>query len=110
MAFACINLHYRTGPGVTAIGSRSANIMSIDTLYPNPKDPMWTEFRLAFNKVAILRGGIPHINKTRDGAINYFAQAHDLDSIRQFLQIRRQLDPNNLFLNKFFRTIFDGYL
>ncbi|KAJ0138105.1 Uncharacterized protein HZ326_18929 [Fusarium oxysporum f. sp. albedinis] len=43
------------------------------------------EFRLAFNKVAIRHSSIPHINKTDNRAINHFAQAHDLDSIRQFL-------------------------
>ncbi|KAH7244464.1 uncharacterized protein BKA55DRAFT_573954 [Fusarium redolens] len=90
--------------------SRSANMMAIDPLFPDPKDPMWREFRLAFNNVAMRHGGIPHINKTRDGAINHFAQAHDPDSIRQFLQIRQQLDPNNLFLNNFFRAMFASYL
>ncbi|PNP74449.1 hypothetical protein FNYG_12212 [Fusarium nygamai] len=90
--------------------SRSANMMAIDPLFPDPKDPMWKEFRLAFNKIAMTHGGIPHINKTRDGAVNHFAQAHDPDSIRQFLQIRQHLDPNNLFLNNFFRAMFAGYL
>ncbi|KAF4414627.1 FAD-binding domain-containing [Fusarium acutatum] len=69
--------------------SRSVNMMAIDPLFPDPKDPTWKEFRLVFNKIAMTHGGIPHINKTRDGAINHFAQAHDPDSIRHFLQIRQ---------------------
>lgn len=68
--------------------SRSANMMAVDPVYPDPNDPTWREFRLAFNEVAMHHGGIPHINKTRDGAIGNFAQAHDPESIRQFLRIR----------------------
>ncbi|OJZ79923.1 hypothetical protein ASPFODRAFT_54340 [Aspergillus luchuensis CBS 106.47] len=90
--------------------SRSANMMAVDSEYPNPNDPKWREFRLAFNEVAMRHGGIPHINKTRDGAISNFAQAHDPESIRQFLQIRKELDPKGLFLNDFFTTMFANYL
>jgi FAD/FMN-containing dehydrogenase len=90
--------------------SRSANMMAVDPAYPNPKDPKWREFRLAFNEVALRHGGIPHINKTRDGAISNFAQVHDPESIRQFLQIREELDPKGLFLNDFFTTMFANYL
>ncbi|EHK22912.1 uncharacterized protein TRIVIDRAFT_60270 [Trichoderma virens Gv29-8] len=90
--------------------SRSANMMAIDPLYPDPKEPRWKEFRLAFNEVAVRHGGIPHINKTRDGAIGHFAQTEDQDSIRQFLAIRQQLDPKGLFLNDYFKTMFAKYI
>ncbi|RFU73804.1 fad-binding domain-containing [Trichoderma arundinaceum] len=90
--------------------SRSANMMTIDPVYPNPKEPMWKEFRLAFNKLAVRHGGIPHINKTRAGAISHFAQTGDQESIRQFLAIRQQLDQKNLFLNDHFETMFARYL
>ncbi|EEU33487.1 uncharacterized protein NECHADRAFT_89432 [Fusarium vanettenii 77-13-4] len=93
--------------------SRSANMMTVDPLYPDPRDPTWREFRLAFNEVAKRHGGIPHINKTRDGAISNFAPAHDAHdpgSIQQFLQIRQQLDPGGMFLNDFFTTIFARFL
>ncbi|KID83758.1 FAD-linked oxidoreductase [Metarhizium guizhouense ARSEF 977] len=90
--------------------SRSANMMAIDPEYPDPKEPKWKEFRLAFNEVAVRHGGIPHINKTRDGAISHFAQTEDQESIRQFLAIRQQLDPKGLFLNDYFKTMFANYL
>lgn len=89
---------------------RHASMMAVDPVFPDPKDPMWRKFRLAFNEVAMRHGGIPHINKTRDGAIDNFAQAHDPESIRQFLQIRQQLDPKGMFLNDFFKTMFAKYL
>jgi hypothetical protein len=90
--------------------SRHANMMSIDPTYPDPKDTTWKAFRLAFNEIAVLHGGIPHINKTRDGAISHFARAHDPDAIRLYLQKRKQLDPKDLFLNPFFRTMFAEFL
>lgn len=85
-------------------------MMSINPTYPDPKDGTWKAFRLAFNEIAVLHGGIPHINKTRDGAISHFAKAHDPDIIRLYLQKRKQLDPKDLFLNRFFRTMFAEYL
>ncbi|EFY97558.2 D-arabinono-1,4-lactone oxidase [Metarhizium robertsii ARSEF 23] len=90
--------------------SRSANMMAIDPEYPDPKEPKWKEFRLAFNELAVRHGGIPHINKTRDGASSHFAQTEDQESIRQFLAIRQQLDPKGLFLNDYFKTMFANYL
>ncbi|KAK9326833.1 hypothetical protein V1520DRAFT_365936 [Lipomyces starkeyi] len=84
--------------------------MAIDPTYPDPKDGRWKAFRLAFNKIAVLHGDIPHINKTRNGAISYFAKAHDPDIIRLYLQKRKQLDPKDLFINIFFRTMFAEYL
>ncbi|GCB21805.1 L-gulonolactone oxidase [Aspergillus awamori] len=90
--------------------SRNANMMAVDPVYPDPKDPAWKNFRLEFNKIAVLHGGIPHINKTRDGAIGNFANAGDSECIRRFLQIRRQLDPKDLFLNDYFKTMFRRYL
>ena len=90
--------------------SRSANMMSIVPIYPDPSDAAWKAFRLAFNKIAVLHGGIPHINKTRDGAIYHFAKAHDSDAIRLYLQKRKQLDPKDLFLNPFFKKLFVDFL
>ncbi|KAJ6111296.1 hypothetical protein N7486_003531 [Penicillium sp. IBT 16267x] len=85
-------------------------MMAVAPEYPNPKDPKWREFRLAFNKVTVRHGGIPHINKTRDGAISNFVQVHDPASIREFLHVREQLDLKGLFLNDFFTTMFANYL
>ncbi|RDH26885.1 hypothetical protein BDQ94DRAFT_164110 [Aspergillus welwitschiae] len=58
----------------------------------------------------LLHGGIPHINKTRDGAIGNFANTGDSECIRRFLQICRQLDSKDLFLNNYFKIIFRRYL
>ena len=53
--------------------SRSSNMIAVHPKYPDPKDPTWREFRIAFSEVAVHCGGIPQINKTLDGAINTFA-------------------------------------
>ncbi len=90
--------------------SRGANMMALDQTYQDPKDPKWKAFRLAFNEVALQHGGIPHINKTRDGAISHFAKTQDPEMIRLYLQKRKELDPKDLFLNDFFRTMFAEYL
>jgi hypothetical protein len=90
--------------------SRGANMMAVDPTYQDPKDPKWKAFRLAFNEIAIQKGGIPHINKTRDGAISHFAKTQDPEITRLYLQKRKELDPKDLFLNDFFRTMFAEYL
>jgi L-gulonolactone oxidase len=90
--------------------SRNANMMAIDPLYPDPKEPLWREFRLEFNKMAMEHGGIPHVNKTRLGGIYHFAESHDQEIIKKYLQLRRQLDPKDLFLNPYFQTMFKNYL
>jgi hypothetical protein len=66
----------------------------------------WKAFRLAFNDVAMAHGGIPHVNKTRDGAIGHFVKAHDRDAITAYLAKRREFDPKDLFLNDFFQVLF----
>ncbi|KAH8803332.1 hypothetical protein F5884DRAFT_505566 [Xylogone sp. PMI_703] len=90
--------------------SRNGNMIAVDPLYPNPSDPMWKEFRLTFNEIAMKHGGIPHINKTRDGAISYFAKAYDQEILKRYLEIRNKFDPKDLFLNDFFKTMFAEYL
>lgn len=90
--------------------SRNANMMAIDPEYPDPKDPNWKSFRLAFGELAAKHGGIPHMNKTRDGAINHFAKVFDQDIIKQYLELRKKFDPKNLFLNDFYETCYAGYL
>jgi L-gulonolactone oxidase len=90
--------------------SRNSNMMAVDPEYPDPKEPKWLEFRLAFNEIAVKNGGSPHINKTRAGAVTHFAKLHDQEIIKEYLRIRKQFDPKDLFLNDYFKTMFDGYL
>jgi L-gulonolactone oxidase len=90
--------------------SYTSNMIAVDPMYPNPSDPTWKMFRLAFNEIAMKHGGIPHINKTRDGAISHFAKAHDQESLKKYLEIRKKFDPKNLFINDFFKTMFSEYL
>ena len=80
--------------------------MAVDPTYPDPKDENWKVFRLAFNDIALRHGGIPHINKTRDGAISHFAKACDTDILKVYLQKRQEFDPKDLFVNDFFKTLF----
>jgi L-gulonolactone oxidase len=90
--------------------SRHGDMIGIDPTYPDQTDGTWKAFRLVFNQIAVLHGGIPHINKTRDGTISHFVKAHDPDIIRLYLQKRKQIDPKDLFLNDFFKTMFADYL
>ena len=90
--------------------SRGGNMITVDPQYTDPNDATWKKFRLAFNEIAILHGGIPHINKTRDGAINHFAKQQDQTSVKKYLELRKKIDPNGLFLNDYFRTLYKGYL
>ncbi|KAH0270089.1 FAD-binding domain-containing protein, partial [Aureobasidium melanogenum] len=90
--------------------SRGGNMMAIDPEYEDPTDPKWLEFRLAFSEVARQHGGIPHINKTRDGAIRWFAEACDQDALENYLEQRKEFDPEGMFLNEFFATMFEGRL
>lgn len=86
--------------------SRHANMITIDPTYPNPENDTWKSFRLEFSKIAMMHNGIPHINKTRDGAIHYFVDAHDSSCINKYLEKRKELDPKDLFLNDFFKKLF----
>jgi hypothetical protein len=90
--------------------SRRADMMAVDPTYPDPKDPGWLAFRLAFNEVAMAHGGIPNINKMHGGAIDHFVKAHDGDAIKDYLAKRREFDPKDLFLNDFFKTLFGAAL
>lgn len=90
--------------------SYGGNMIAVDPMYPDPTDPTWKLFRLAFNEIAMKHGGIPHINKTRDGAIAHFAKAHDQESLKKYLEIRKKFDPKNLFINDYFKTMFSEYL
>ncbi|KAI6715198.1 hypothetical protein PZA11_006029 [Diplocarpon coronariae] len=90
--------------------SRKGNMMAVDPEYPDPADPTWKQFRLAFNDIAVQHGGIPHINKTRDGAIYHFAKQTDQEALKKFLEIRKKLDPKNLFINDFFKEMFADHL
>jgi FAD/FMN-containing dehydrogenase len=90
--------------------SRRADMLALDPTYPDPADPTWKAFRLAFNQIAMEHGGIPHINKTRDGAIHHYADACDADALKEYLQMRRQFDPQGLFLNDHFRAMFSRRL
>lgn len=90
--------------------SRHANMMAIDPWCGNPQDGTWTKFRLEFNKIAMMHGGIPHVNKTCDSAVNCFGNSIDPAALRRFLEQRAHFDPKNLFLNEHFRTMFADYL
>jgi hypothetical protein len=81
-------------------------MMAVDPTYPDPEDEGWKAFRQEFNDVAMALGGIPHINKTRGGAIDHFVKAHDPEAVKAYLAKRQEFDPKDLFLNDFFKTLF----
>jgi L-gulonolactone oxidase len=86
--------------------SRQSDMMAVDPTYPDPADADWQAFRAEFNGVALRHGGIPHINKTRGGAITCFKKSFDPEVIRAYLQKREESDPKGLFYNSFFRSLF----
>lgn len=90
--------------------SRGGNMMAIDPEYQDPTDPKWLEFRVAFCEIAKQHGGIPHINKTKDGAIHWFAGQTDQDALKEYMELRREFDPEGMFLNEFFEIMFEGRL
>jgi L-gulonolactone oxidase len=86
--------------------SRNSDMVVVDPEHHNPKDVKWKLFRKAFGELAIQHGGIPHINKTVEAALLWYAKACDQDALREYLALRRQFDPNDMFLNDFFKEMF----
>ena len=86
--------------------SRNSNMVVLDPEHHNPKDPKWKAFRKAIGELAIQHGGIPHVNKTVEAAVPYYAKACDQDALREYLDLRKRFDPKDMFLNEFFREMF----
>ena len=86
--------------------SRDGDVMAIDPTFPLPSDPTWAKFRRDFNEIAMRHAGSPHINKTRDGAIHHFADAHDRATLDAYLEKRAEFDPAGMFLNDHFEELF----
>ena len=82
----------------------------VDPEHHNPKDPKWKEFRTAFGEVAIQHGGIPHVNKTVNAAQKYYARACDQEALKEYLKLRMEFDPKDMFLNEYFEKLFEEYL
>lgn len=90
--------------------SRNSNMVVVDPEHHDPRDPRWKEFRRAFGELAIQHGGIPHINKTVEAAVLWYAKACDQKALREYLDLRKQFDPKDMFLNDFFKEMFAGHL
>ncbi|USP82244.1 hypothetical protein yc1106_09518 [Curvularia clavata] len=90
--------------------SKNSNMVVVDPEHHDPHDVRWKEFRKAFGELAIKHGGIPHINKTVEAAQMWYAQACDQEALKEYLKLRKQFDPQGMFLNKFFGNLFAGYL
>jgi L-gulonolactone oxidase len=82
----------------------------VDPEHHEPRDPRWVEFRRAFGELAMQHGGIPHINKTVEAAQLWYAKACDQEALREYLNLRKQFDPKDMFLNEFFGEMFKGHL
>lgn len=90
--------------------SRNSNMVVVDPEHHDPHDPRWKDFRRAFGVLAMQHGGIPHINKTVEAAQTWYAKACDQNALREYLALRKQFDPNGMFLNDFFEKMFAGRL
>jgi L-gulonolactone oxidase len=90
--------------------SRNSNMVVVDPEHHDPKDVRWKAFRKAFGELAIQHGGIPHINKTVEAAVIWYAKACDQKALREYLDLRKVFDPKDMFLNDFFKQMFAGRL
>ena len=90
--------------------SRNSNMVVVDPEHHDARDPRWKEFRRAFGELAVQHGGIPHINKTVEAAVLWYAKACDQKALREYLDLRKRFDPKDMFLNDFFREMFAGHL
>lgn len=90
--------------------SKNSNMMVVDPEHHDPNDPRWKEFRKAYGELAVKHGGIPHINKTVDNAVTCYTKACDQDALKEYLELRKQFDPTDMFLNDFFKQLFAGHL
>jgi L-gulonolactone oxidase len=90
--------------------SRNSNMVVVDPEHHDPRDPRWKDFRRAFGELAIQHGGIPHINKTVEAALLWYAKACDQKALREYLDLRKVFDPKDMFLNDFFEEMFAGKL
>ncbi|KAK4613680.1 L-gulonolactone oxidase [Fulvia fulva] len=88
--------------------SRNSDMVVVDPEHHDPKDPRWKAFRKAFGELAIQHGGIPHINKTVEAAQIWYAKACDQEALKEYLELRKQFDPDGMFLNDFFEKLFEG--
>ena len=82
----------------------------VDPEHHDPHDVRWKDFRKAFGELAIQHGGIPHINKTVEAALIWYAKACDQKALREYLDLRKQFDPKDMFLNDFFKKMFAEHL
>ena len=90
--------------------SRNSDMVVVDPEHHDPRDVKWKLFRKAFGELAIQHGGIPHINKTVEAALLWYAKACDQDALRQYLDLRKHFDPRDMFLNEFFGEMFREHL
>lgn len=90
--------------------SRNSNMVVVDPEHHDPKDVRWKDFRRAFGELAIQHGGIPHINKTVEAAVLWYAKACDQKALREYLDLRKRFDPKDMFLNDFFKQMFRDQL
>lgn len=90
--------------------SRNSDMVVVDPEHHDPHDVRWKDFRKAFGELAIQHGGIPHINKTVEAALIWYAEACDQKALRKYLDLRKQFDPKDMFLNDFFKQMFAEHL
>ena len=90
--------------------SRNSDMVVIDPEHHDPRDPKSKLFRRAFGELAIQHGGIPHINKTVEAAVLWYAKACDQKALREYLDLRKVFDPKDMFLNEYFGEMFKGQL
>lgn len=79
-------------------------IFTCDSVNTNANDPRWIEFNKQYNQMAAQFGGKPVFTQTKQLSREIVYQTLGA-SWEQLLALREQADPDNRFLNEYFRDL-----
>lgn len=95
---------YRIGQDQTSLLSYSSEgtVMTIDPV--STANPGWDQFIDAYNEFCIDRNGKPLLNQTPGLTADMLQKVYG-DKLATLCQLRKQYDPTNRLLNKYFQTL-----
>ncbi|WP_196887148.1 FAD-binding protein [Aureivirga sp. CE67] len=100
-----LNVGYRIAKDQNPMFSYSynGNVMTADPVATGEKG--WDEFLQAYNEFCIQRKGIPMFNQSKWLNRDLVHKAFGL-KVKDFWKIRKEMDPEERFLNNYFRELF----
>lgn len=101
-----LNVGYRISKDQKSLFSYSydENVMTVDPV--STSNPGWRQFLTDYNKFCSSLGGFPMFNQTW-GVTKEQAEKAFGERLEKFKSIRKQIDPNNRFLNHYFADVLD---